>query len=213
MASSLLTRWGRAEKEARTAAVVPAGSARDVRQVAANGTVYAGAALAATLTGDARWGLAALGAIAAAAADTWATEVGTRWGGIPRSVLSGARLAPGESGGVTPAGIAASVVAASLVGAAGPWTLGPVPVEALPLATVIAIAGLAGSLVDSGLGAALQAKRWCARCGAWTEREVHPCGATTRHARGLRWMTNDTVNLLSTVAGAGVALALAGPLD
>lgn len=228
VASSALTRWGRAEKVARTASVVPEGSARTAWQVAANGSVFATAALAATLAADARWGVAALGALAAAAADTWATEVGTRWGGTPRSITSFAPLAPGTSGGVTVAGTAASVAGALAVAAAAPWVLTPstwslagAPPWGAPgsaaagwsVIALVAAAGVAGSLADSLLGALVQSRRRCDACDAWTERAVHVCGTATRHARGLRWMTNDTVNLLATLSGATVALAGAAAFD
>lgn len=71
----------------------------------------------------------------------------------------------------------------------------------------VSIGGLGGGLADSVLGQLLQATRRCEACGRVTERAVHDCGTPTLHARGLRWMTNDTVNLLATVTGALGALA------
>ena len=62
---------------------------------------------------------------------------------------------------------------------------------------------------DSLLGATLQSKRWCEQCKRWTERRVHTCQYRTRHARGVRWMTNDTVNLLATACGALAAVLAA----
>ena len=73
--------------------------------------------------------------------------------------------------------------------------------------------GLApGSLVDSLLGATLQARRWCARCSVSTEQMTHACGETTDLAGGLRWLDNDGVNLVSTLAGAAVAWTVARSL-
>jgi uncharacterized membrane protein len=73
-------------------------------------------------------------------------------------------------------------------------------------------AGVLGGLADSALGATVQARRWCATCARETERDMHDCGTRTTHARGLRWITNDTVNLLATLVGALAALAFGGLL-
>ena len=85
--------------------------------------------------------------------------------------------------------------------------------EPVPSWGNLASAGLAGSVGDSLLRAGLQSKRWCEPCRTWTERRVHTCKYRTQHARGLRWMTNDTVNFLATAIGALVALAVLGSLD
>lgn len=202
--SSALTRMGRTAKAARTASMLPEQEARTATQVFANGGVFATGVVLGALLGDPRWAVAGSGALAAAAADTWATELGTLWGGVPRSILSGRAVEPGESGGITLVGLGGSALAAVLVALAAEAILMPEG----RITSGLAIAGLAGSVGDSLLGATVQSKRWCARCRTWTERWVHPCGSDTDHLRGVRWMTNDTVNLLATVVGALVALAL-----
>ena len=210
VASSALTRLGQVQKLARTAGVLAPSSARTAIQVGANGSLFALGALAGTLTeGTAAW-VMALGALAAAAADTWATELGVLWGGPPRSLFGGDRIAPGMSGGVTAVGLLASVAGAAAVGVAGAGLVPTLPWGSLAVA--VATAGVLGGLADSALGATVQARRWCATCAKETERDMHDCGTRTAHARGLRWMTNDTVNLLATLVGALAALALSGLL-
>lgn len=207
-ASSLLTRLGAEIKEARSRSTLAPSSARSARQVLANGGLYALGAVVGSVSGDPRWGLAALGALAAASADTFATEIGLRWGGTPRGLLGGGPLPPGMSGGVTPVGLLGSVAGGLLVALGGAWLQGAF---APALVIAVATAGVLGALTDSALGAALQARRWCADCARYTERSVHDCGRPTTHARGLAWMTNDTVNLLATAVGALAALAFAAP--
>jgi uncharacterized protein (TIGR00297 family) len=204
--SSLLTRAGADAKAQRAAPILPDQRERNALQVLANGGLFAIAMLAGELLGDQRLMIAGLGALGAAAADTWATEIGLLWGGAPRSILSGRVLAAGESGGITMAGTAAGIVAAALVALTGASLLGA-PDRSIAIALLVA--GIAGSLADSLLGASLQSKRWCEHCRTWTERRVHTCQYRTQHARGLRWMTNDAVNFLATVIGAIVALAVA----
>ncbi len=68
--------------------------------------------------------------------------------------------------------------------------------------------GLSGSLLDSYLGATVQAMYYCPHCHKETERRVHSCGTATQLLRGLPWLDNDGVNFLTTVAGGCVAMTL-----
>src|ERR1035437_6899216 len=88
VAAMLLSRLGRAEKERLTGGVVAKGGARDATQVIANGGVFAASVLLGPFGPGpfgVTMGIAALGALAASSADTWATEIGTLYGGTPRS--------------------------------------------------------------------------------------------------------------------------------
>ncbi len=198
VSSVALSRVGKARK----AALVDAGKQgpRDGTQVFANGGVAALCALLA-LGGDQRFAAAFAGAFAAASADTWATEIGTLIGGRPRSILTFRTISAGLSGGVTFAGTLASVVGALLVAAvAAAAGFGSI--------AAIGLAGVAGSLADSVLGASVQSLRWCPQCERACETDPHACGANTRPIRGASWFGNDAVNFSATLAGALVAFAL-----
>ncbi len=175
---------------------------RNLAQVLANGGVAAGLALLHGLRPEARWLAGLTGALAAAAADTWATEVGMLFGRWPRLVTTGRQVPPGTSGGVTLEGTLASLAGAALLAGLGGALLGDGA-----LAVGAWAGGVAGALVDSLLGATLQAVYRCPACGQETEQHpLHRCGETTHPARGWCWMNNDTVNLLATVTGALVAI-------
>jgi uncharacterized protein (TIGR00297 family) len=166
------------------------GNTRDTMQVLANGGAAALGALVAP-GGSALWCVTA--SLAAAAADTWATSVGGWSRSAPRHVLSWRPVRPGTSGGITWLGTLGAAAGALSVGgttalfardpALGAW------------ATTI---GVAGMLLDSVLGAALQGRFHCDRCDQDTERARHRCGAPSRHVGGIRWLTNDGVNALAT---------------
>lgn len=205
--SSALSRYRRVEKVRRSAGRIAKTGARDAAQVAANGGVYAAAAVAHWVAPHPIWQAVGLGALAAAAADTWATEIGSLARAAPRSVISGERVAVGTSGGVTAAGIAASVSAAAvlaLLAAMLGWAW---------CVTAGAFAGgVFGALVDSLAGATIQARFRCASCDVETEARLHSCGAITSHHRGAPWLDNDGVNALATGAGATLAVIMATAL-
>jgi uncharacterized protein (TIGR00297 family) len=199
VSSTLLSRWRAADKERRTGAVVEKGGERDATQVLANGGVFAAAAAAMLLWPHPAWAAAGAGALAAAAADTWATEVGTLARGRPRALLTWRPVAPGTSGAVSAQGTAAMLAGAAFVALAARLLGLPGDVAVAALA-----GGVAGAVADSLLGATVQARRWCDRCDSATERRVHDCGAATRHAGGIAAVGNDAVNVACGVVGAAV---------
>ena len=91
------------------------------------------AGLAAVLlgvTGDERYALAMLGALVAANADTWATELGVLSRSPPRLVTTLRQVAPGTSGAVSGVGMLAATAGAAFVGlvaalAGARWSLVP----------------------------------------------------------------------------------------
>lgn len=179
---------------------------RDAGQVLANGGLAAVLALLATLfpSGSGYFFLAFAGALAAANADTWATEIGMAFGGQPRNLLDWRPVSPGTSGGVTLAGTLGSLAGAGLMGlaAAVPALWAGAPVNR-GLAASVAAGGFLGGLLDSLLGAGAQGSWLCPACGARGEEPVCAyCGAPAERVRGLGWLNNNTVNALNTLAGA-----------
>jgi uncharacterized membrane protein len=114
------------------------------------------------------------------------------------------RVEAGTSGGVSLPGILGGCAGSFVIGASGAVWSGE---GILRLSVIAAAAGLAGSLVDSLLGATLQAQFRCGACGLVTERREH-CGAAAVRTRGIGWCGNDLVNLACTLAGAAAGLLL-----
>lgn len=185
------------------------GRERDAVQVMANGGVAAILALVSSFSRERSRSLLLAGfggALATAAADTWATEIGSRSGAQPRSILTLQPTAPGASGGVTVAGFAASAVAAALIARLASTPVASAAHHPSPRAVAIALGGFTGALVDSVLGATVQEVRFCETCLVETEERLHRCGAQTRVMSGARWCDNDTVNAIATAAGATTAI-------
>jgi uncharacterized membrane protein len=139
--------------------------------------------------------------LAAVNADTWSTELGVlakRW---PRLITNGTRVVPGTSGGVTLEGTVASLAGAALIGVIACTGIGEPA-----LAVAVVSAGFMGSVVDSLLGASVQAIYYCPSCEKQTEHHpLHTCDTSTTHARGWHWLSNDLVNFVASVVGAGLS--------
>jgi len=198
--SSLLSVYTRRRVGSRYDQVFEKGSTRDAGQVWANGGVAGVIVLLQFFVPDERLFVAYLGALAAAAADTWGTEVGVLGRGVVVSIARFRRVNPGTSGGISVAGTLGAVAGASCVAAAGMFRT-PAPWAA---ACASVIAGIAGMLADSLVGGTLQAGYRCVVCGTATERSAH-CERPAHLERGLGWIDNDVVNVVCCVVGAVVA--------
>jgi uncharacterized protein (TIGR00297 family) len=177
---------------------------RRARQVLANGIWAALAAVGHGAWPGALWSPIFFGSLAAASADTWATEIGVLARQAPRSIRTGRPVPTGTSGGVTWLGSAAALAGAAFLGAIG-LALGELDAAG---AQAVWIGGSAGAFVDSWLGATVQARYRCAACGDPLESRRHPdCAGSGVRVGGLSFVDNDLVNLLGSGVGAALALA------
>lgn len=185
----------------------PKSDRRDLWQVYANGAPAALAAVAAPADYRLRiWLVTA--SLAAAAADTWATSVGTRSLVAPKLLWTGRTVPPGTSGGVTAAGSAGALLGALIVSGVGAIvSANPLLV---PAGTLI---GFLGMLIDSLVGGILQGRFHCPECDQPSEWRVHRCGSSTVRRAGLGWLNNDGVNFFATALAIGAALLVWRWLD
>jgi uncharacterized protein (TIGR00297 family) len=211
VSSSALSHY-KEQRKAALAEKFSKGHQRDIWQTFANGGAGALCVLGHALWPSPLWWAAYVGAIATVNADTWATELGVLAKSAPRLLTTGRFVEAGTSGGVTLTGTGAALAGAALIGlvaALFDLAAGQSLFLSFLLLLIAALSGLTGSLVDSLMGATVQAIYFCEHCGKETERHpTHTCGRPTRFARGLRWLDNDWVNFLSSVAGAALAAGL-----
>jgi uncharacterized protein (TIGR00297 family) len=198
--SSALSRLPSTQATKSIDAIAQKDGRRDLWQAFANG----GIPTALALGSDSSANGAVLGALSAVTGDTWATEIGARYGTCPRSITSLRPVATGESGGITAVGLLASVAGGLFISgvAVGARTLDRAFPRSIPvLAAIGAAAGILGSVVDSFVGATLQERRWCESCRRTTERTIHSCGQPTRIIGGIPGLTNDGVNVICSLTG------------
>lgn len=219
VSSSWFSRYRKAEKKS-LAEKFEKGSRRDLVQVLANGSLAAVLAIASASYPEPLLLAAFLGVMGTVNADTWATEIGVLSPVPPRLITTGEQVPPGSSGGVSWLGTWASVAGALLIGAvataftqtqsvasSGTWSMRAV---SFPLLAVTG--GIAGALLDSLLGATVQAVYVCDHCQVETESPIHRCSQPSRPLRGWSWLNNDVVNLVSSLVGGLVSAALAWAL-
>ncbi|MCZ7557425.1 MAG: DUF92 domain-containing protein [Bacteroidia bacterium] len=205
--SSSLSRWRKNQKAAYESIFEKSGT-RDAGQVIANGGLAALVCVAWYTSNDERLYVLYLIAVAVVTADTWGTEIGLLSRSHPRSILTFKEVPPGTSGGISIFGTLAGALGALVV------TLTALPFISLTteILAFVLLAALAGSAIDSILGATVQAQYQCRHCGTQTEKPIH-CNDAATLLRGQAVVNNDAVNLLSTTATlllAGIALLALG---
>lgn len=121
--------------------------------------------------------LAFVAALATAGSDTIASEIGKAYGRRTFSITRFSRVPPGTSGAMSLEGTVAGILGALALAAAGA-ALGIVPLTTL---LPLVVGATAGSLLESGLGATLEAP-------------------------GI--LNNDVLNFVNSAAGIAVALAV-----
>ncbi len=209
LSSSLLSKLFRARKAAAEQTEAK-GSTRDAGQVWANGGVPVGIVVTFALLDKHLplyrlqfFPILFLAALAAMNADTWATEIGKLSRTKPRLLSNFRPAEPGTSGAVSLLGLFAALLGAAFI-----------PLSALLLwrlhfleFLIVMWAGCLGCLLDSILGASVQALYRHPETGQLTER-TEIGGVTMDYVRGVRWITNDVVNFLSGAGGAVCAWIL-----
>ncbi|MBN1532896.1 MAG: DUF92 domain-containing protein [Spirochaetes bacterium] len=205
VSSSLLGGYRKGEKR-NMARIQEKGGRRDWLQVMSNGAVGCAMILLHRTIGGPLFLLLFAVAFASANADTWAGELGSLARRPPRSIVTFREVPRGTSGGVSVPGLLASLAGASfiaLVCLGGAAACG----AELPVRWVLWIAagGFSGSVIDSLLGATVQAQ-YRDGSGLITERRREK-GMPARLVRGFAFITNDTVNFLATLLAVAVTLA------
>lgn len=183
---------------------------RDYMQVAANGGIGLVFAFFYYSTSNLVFLVTYAAAFAASNADTWASELGVLSTSQPISILSFKKAEKGISGAVSLIGTLSALCGALFI--ASIYSFGYVFMFGFSMKLIIHIfiitlSGFIGSLIDSIIGAAFQAKYKCGLCGRITEKKEHH-GQNTIHISGIRWINNDFVNFISSLTACAISVIL-----
>lgn len=185
------------------------GGTRDAMQVYANGFMALLAGLLYALNPTMSFLVMFGSAVGEAASDTFASEVGILSKTKPVSIITGKPMTPGLSGAVSPLGLASGLLGAVLIGLCFWGCFLPLAPKSAAYASVVALSSFFGCLIDSVLGATVQAHYYDEVNDRITERsEVD--GRMLVLERGVRWIDNDMVNFMSNVIAAlfGMSMSL-----
>ncbi|GKU81258.1 DUF92 domain-containing protein [Niallia sp. NCCP-28] len=200
LSSSLLSKYKKSQK-IMMEEKVEKGSERDAFQVLANGGAASFASLVYLATNESLWIYLFAIFIAASNSDTWASEIGTLSKKQPLSIKNFRLAETGTSGAVSALGTAAAICGSFFI-AVCTFFLFSISVKEM---IIIGIFGFVGNLLDTLLGALLQAEYQCKVCEKMVEKKIH-CGKKTVKRKGFTILNNDIVNILSGVFAALLAL-------
>ncbi|MBR6086100.1 MAG: DUF92 domain-containing protein [Spirochaetales bacterium] len=181
------------------------GHTRDFVQVLANGLMatIASALWSASLETKA---LVMFGAVVAeATSDTFAGEIGRLSKKKPVSILNFKPVPVGLSGGVTVLGLVAALLSSAVIAFFWYRWFDMVTISG---AVLVGTMGFAGCIMDSVLGAGVQGIYYDPKFKQFSEDKKKD-GRDLELSRGLRWVDNDMVNLMSNVFSGVFALGMA----
>ncbi len=147
--------------------------------------------------------LAAVVSIASSNSDTWASEIGALSKGKTMNIINFKSVPKGVSGAISGLGTLSSFLGALFIAVIfiGIYALSKtitIP-NMIEYAFIITLCGFLGSLIDSLLGASLQAQFKGIKSGKITEKSWLPNEKVVLSS-GLIYITNDAVNFISSLA-------------
>ncbi|WP_430603308.1 hypothetical protein IGJ02_000694 [Enterococcus sp. DIV0724b] len=186
-------------KIAKIDSIAEKGHTRDAWQVLANSLPAIISLVLFYYTENQLFMIGYVSAIAGATADTLGSEIGILSTHVPHSIITLKPIEPGLSGGISILGSVASIFGSLLISFAFWLFFGWNHFSQLPTSVMIivpCICGIVNSIVDSLLGATLQAKYRCVICEQLTEQKKHHL-QPSKLVNGISWLSNDWVNFFS----------------
>lgn len=189
------------KSDAITGEINKKSGARDVFQVLSNSLAALIALLLGKIFGMEEFTVVYAVALTECLADSLASDVGVLSKKPPVDVLSLRPVERGMSGGVSALGSLSALVGSLSMSAFTVIFFGFVPKYFIAMLLL----PMLGVFIDSALGSRVQAKYRCPVCKRQTEKEMH-CDTPTEHIGGVKFMSNDAVNLISNLITTIIAI-------
>lgn len=207
VSSSVFTKFGGGTKKVLDD-INEKGGQRDYVQVIANGLLGFIFGLLYFFTQKEMFIIVLAASFAASNADTWGSELGVLSKMDPVSILNFKKIEKGVSGGISVFGTISSMAGSSFIALI--FFIGYLikfgsNSKLLSFAVIVSVSGFLGSIIDSLIGASLQAKYRCIVCGKTTEKKLHH-GKKTVLVEGISWLNNDAVNFICGLSACLLAI-------
>lgn len=211
LSASVLSKFSeKGSAEEGTAQVVAKGNRRDHIQALANGGPAVIMVLLYGISGYEGFRIGAVMSLAAAGADTWASELGVLSASAPVFIIKRKEVPKGISGGVTFLGFVASFLGALFVaGVYGGMTLALGSYPGWEVVLGITAIGFLGSIIDSILGELWQAQYQRVSSGkVYLTEKPWQQGKRNTLVKGYSRMDNNLVNFLSALSASLIGVFL-----
>jgi len=208
LSSTFLSHFKAGVKDPVEARIHAKSGPRDIIQVGANGGAALIMAVPFAISQNPAYLVAVAASFAACNADTWASEIGILSRKAPVSLITLKPVNPGLSGGVSPLGLLASLGGSAVVALTYglyQFAAGNSGVLLWMQIGIITLGGLLGSILDSFMGAAIQAKYISHETGELTEKPDHNNKPNQLYS-GITFVNNDFVNFASSLLAAALVL-------
>ncbi|MCU9613878.1 DUF92 domain-containing protein [Caldibacillus lycopersici] len=191
--STFWSKWKQKQKE-NVQSILEKDDIRDWAQVVANGGVPAIISILYYVTDEPIFLVIFAVSIAAANADTWASEIGIFSKSNPFLFVNLKRVSKGTSGAVSPLGTVAGLIGSLLI-AISTYVLWYKEITVSEIG-IITLFGFLSMIIDTILGSTIQQKNSCPICHLETEKKIH-CHTKTIPSNGIAFFNNDMVNIVS----------------
>jgi len=140
--------------------------------------------------------------------DTVSTEIGITSKEEPFLITNFKKTLKGRSGAITTLGTLAGTLSATLLAIISYLIIQEQLNRIILLVIIVATSSTLANLIDSLLGATIQAIYYCKYCATFSEEEKHTCGNLCEKVSGFKYINNHVVNFLANLTGALISVVI-----